>query len=100
MGEDLRFISELARSLLCHPSVTGRFGRLHAADWLPLAGLSVWPLLTCFVVEAYPIPKNSPVSATAQTTRNLYAAVGTSGYPESSADAMPNVPLDGMRGSP
>ena len=42
--------------------------------------------------EAYSIPKNSPVSATAQTASNLYSAVGTSGYPESSADANPMYP--------
>jgi hypothetical protein len=52
-----------------------------------------WPLLTCFVGEAYPIPKNSPVSATAHTTSNLYSAGGTSGYPESSADANQMYPL-------
>jgi hypothetical protein len=43
--------------------------------------------------EAYSIPKNSPVSATAQTTRNLYAVVGTSPYGESSADASPTYPV-------
>ena len=44
-------------------------------------------------VEAYPIPKNSPVSATAQTARNLYAAVGTSPCGESSADASQMYPV-------
>ena len=43
--------------------------------------------------ETYPYPKNSPVSATAQTTRNQYAAVGPPGCPESSADANQIYPL-------
>ena len=51
-------------------------------------------------VEAYLIPKNSPAIREAHPASNHYSAGGTSGYPESSADDQPDVPRDGLRGSP